>query len=53
MKLIWFIILAALGAGLGKYLSDGDDIPDTPTRHDVTERRTVLTHYPSGRVEDY
>jgi hypothetical protein len=51
--LIWFIILAAIGAGLGKALSDGDDIPSEPTSHDVTERTTVLTHYPSGKVEDY
>ena len=50
--MIWFIILAAIGAGLGKFLSDGDDIPSEPTRHDVTERTTVLRHYPSGTVED-
>lgn len=50
-ELIWFIILAAIGAGLGKFLTDGDDIPSEPTYSDVTEKTTVLRHYPSGRVE--
>jgi len=51
--MIGIILLALAALGTGKALSGGDDIPSEPTRHDVTERTTVLTHYPSGRVEEY
>ena len=51
--MIGLILLALAALGIGKALSGDDDIPSEPTSHDVTERTTVLTHYPNGRVEDY
>lgn len=50
--LLLFYGAAAAGTGATiKWVADGDDIPSEPTRHSVTERTTVLKHYPDGRVE--
>ncbi|MGD0425011.1 MAG: hypothetical protein ABSA92_16390 [Candidatus Bathyarchaeia archaeon] len=47
------LFYGAAAAGTGttiKWMAD-EDVPSTPSRHDVTERTTVITHYPGGRVE--
>jgi len=50
LPLIIALIWAASAVGTAKYLMSDDGIPSEPTYHEITEKTTVLQHYPGGRV---
>jgi hypothetical protein len=53
LPLIIALIWAASAVGTAKYLLSDDGIPSEPTYHEITEKTTLLQHYPGGRVSVY
>jgi len=49
--LLFYGASATVTSATIKWMADGDDIPSEPTEHHITERTTVLTHYPDGGIE--
>jgi hypothetical protein len=50
LPLLLLLLLASGTGATAKWMAD-DDIPSVPTEQSVTERTTVLKHYPDGTID--